>query len=49
MAAFDRAFDPWNQEQAALGGVGFERTDIQLPIVKRNGQRIEFQRRRAID
>src|SRR5687768_3359332 len=28
MAAFDRAFDPWNQEQAALGGVGFKRTDI---------------------
>ena len=49
VAAFDSALDPWNQDNATLGGPRGKRLHIELAIVERNGQRVVSKRCGAID
>ena len=49
VAAFDAPLEARNQDDASFGGVGNQWTDIELPIVQRDRQRVVAQRRRAVD
>ncbi len=37
---FDRLLDPGNQHDAALGRIGPEAADVQLPLVQRDSERV---------
>jgi hypothetical protein len=49
MTALDRALHPGNQNDPAVGGVPGKRTDVELPFVERDRQRVIAKRCRAID
>ncbi len=47
--ALNRALDAGNQRNAPAGGVGSIRAEVELPIVKRDRQRVVPHLRRALD
>jgi putative Mg2+ transporter-C (MgtC) family protein len=47
--SFDRPFDARNQDDAALGGVRLEATEIELLFVKRDRDSVVAEMRRAVD
>ena len=49
MASLDCPLDAGDQHDAALGGVGDQPPDVQLPVVQRDRQGVVAQRRGAID
>ena len=49
VTAFDGALDPWNEDDAPLGGPRGEWLDIELTIVECNSQRVVSKRCGAID
>ena len=49
MLALDGPLDPGDEDEAAVGGIGLKRANIELAVVQRNGQGVVAKGRRAVD